>query len=84
MSCQDSQEYGKRRDGMVEIDLRFVGCYAVKTGFRPRLPAVQESLGPDLAPDGMDGQVLNVVYQAVIRERFQHFHNARMQRRRRS
>ena len=49
-------------------------------GLLPGLPAVRKGLVPDLAPEGMGGQAVDVVGQAVARERFQCLHDPRMQR----
>src|SRR5262245_22053085 len=49
-------------------------------GLRAGLPAVHQRLVPHLSADGMVGQALDVVGQAVASEPFQSLDNVRMQR----
>jgi hypothetical protein len=47
-------------------------------GLRPGQPAIPEGLVPHLAADGMVGQALDLVHQAVTGERFQGLDDLRM------
>src|SRR5262245_5565527 len=51
-----------------------------RIGLLPTLPAIQQGLGPPLAPQGMVGQALDLRGHPVTRGRLQGLDDARMQR----